>query len=353
MSSLSKCIVHKLTEIRKHDNAETLELTTLDGFTVAFKQNQYVAGDLVIYIPPDMIVDTTLPEFSFLGDKTRVKAVKLRGILSYGLIVPARPGMVEGQDVTKEINAKPYEVTQYKFDGETLVDGALSKSPKGEVTYTDIQSLRKYDRILRKGEHVVIMEKLHGQNVRFVYQDGELYAGTHHQWLAEKDVPVWRAAKDYNLAKVLEDFPNKIFFGELFGWVQDLRYGHPQGQTSLRIFDIFDIERGRYMDFEEFAKSVLNTWVNTIAHRLICCAPILHSGPWQGLEYHKHLADGPSKECQNEIREGFVVRPIKERYDDHVGRVILKLHGDAYLQRKSKEKRNRGDAISNPSTEAI
>jgi hypothetical protein len=34
------------------------------------------------------------------------------------------------------------------------------------------------------------------------------------------------------------------------------------------------------------------------------------------------------------IREGFVVRPLKERFDGEIGRVILKYIGESYLLRK-------------------
>jgi len=31
-----------------------------------------------------------------------------------------------------------------------------------------------------------------------------------------------------------------------------------------------------------------------------------------------------------------VVKPVRERFDERVGRVILKLHGEGYLVRKEK-----------------
>lgn len=38
------------------------------------------------------------------------------------------------------------------------------------------------------------------------------------------------------------------------------------------------------------------------------------------------------KECH--VREGIVVKPIKERWDQDIGRVFLKLAGEGYLLRK-------------------
>lgn len=34
------------------------------------------------------------------------------------------------------------------------------------------------------------------------------------------------------------------------------------------------------------------------------------------------------------VREGMVVKPVHERFDDRIGRVVLKLHGEGYLTRK-------------------
>ena len=34
------------------------------------------------------------------------------------------------------------------------------------------------------------------------------------------------------------------------------------------------------------------------------------------------------------VREGIVIKPTVERYDNHFGRVILKLPGEGYLTRK-------------------
>jgi hypothetical protein len=48
-------------------------------------------------------------------------------------------------------------------------------------------------------------------------------------------------------------------------------------------------------------------------------------------------AEGKSTVDPRRVREGFVVRPVKERYDMlGCGRVILKLHGEGFLTRGQK-----------------
>ena len=63
-------------------------------------------------------------------------------------------------------------------------------------------------------------------------------------------------------------------------------------------------------------------------------APVLYRGPWQGLDAHRHLAEGRTTIGDGHVREGFVVKPVVERFDDRIGRVILKLHGEGYLTKK-------------------
>jgi hypothetical protein len=61
--------------------------------------------------------------------------------------------------------------------------------------------------------------------------------------------------------------------------------------------------------------------------------PVLYRGPWSAaLASH---AEGKSiVATASHIREGFVVRPTMERWDERVQRVILKLIGEEYLLRK-------------------
>lgn len=326
MSTLSKTFVHKITKLSKHPNADSLDIIhDLEGFTVVCKSGLYKEGDLVVYVKPDMEIFGNEPEFEFLGDKRRVKACKLRGIMSYGLVVPARPDMVEGQQVDDVLRIKPY-VQAPTFGDKPRV---ISNAPKGECGYTDIQSLRKYHNQFRDNEEVYILEKIHGQQARHVYQDGSLYVGTHHQWLCENDIPLWRASKKYDLYNKLQLYPNLMLCSEHYGWVQDLRYGHNKGETSLVFYDIFDISSGRYLNYPNALKIFFQLNLPTV--------PILYQGPWKGIEHHQYLADGNSVLFDGHIKEGIVIKPATEQYNDYVGRLILKLHSDAYLSRKSEK----------------
>jgi hypothetical protein len=58
--------------------------------------------------------------------------------------------------------------------------------------------------------------------------------------------------------------------------------------------------------------------------------PTLFVGPWDP-ERAREMAEGTSTLDNKHVREGIVVKPWAERWDDRIGRVILKLHGEGFL----------------------
>jgi RNA ligase (TIGR02306 family) len=190
----------------------------------------------------------------------------------------------------------------------------------------DIEALRKYSNVLVDGEVVEITEKIHGANSRFVWTDGKLHVGSHTQWKAENAENLWwKAANKYKLADVLQECPDYVFYGEVYGQVQDLKYGTQPGEVRLAIFDV--MKDGRWLGVDEVHD--------------ICAAcnleyvPILYRGPW-GVDCYK-FADGPSTiPGAGHLREGCVVKPVVPRTNYELGRVILKLVSVDYLGRKSK-----------------
>jgi hypothetical protein len=82
-----------------------------------------------------------------------------------------------------------------------------------------------------------------------------------------------------------------------------------------------DTTTRRYLDYDEFVALLQRLGLPQV--------PVLYRGPWSK-ELWKH-ADGESTLAKH-IREGFVVRPMKERFEATLGgRLILKLHGEAFL----------------------
>ena len=83
--------VHAL-KVEPHPNADRLELAAVGGFRCVVQKGAFKNGDLAAYIPeaavcPEWLIKELGLEGRLAGSKhNRVKAVKLRGALSQGLV---------------------------------------------------------------------------------------------------------------------------------------------------------------------------------------------------------------------------------------------------------------------------
>lgn len=340
--------VVKLGPFTKHPNADSLDITKVFDYTVIAKQGNFKEGDLVVYVPIDSVVPDN-EEWHWLAplnsdgserfpigqvpEKYRIiEAKKIRGIFSQGCLSPLpapRPGVgpgrwwKEGDDVCEAMG-----ITKYDPPVPMSTFGECEAAPKGWAfpTYTDIEGLRRYPNVLSPGEEVVVTEKIHGANGRYVHDGERLWVGSHTQVKKRDEKNMWwQVAIAEDLEGKLVNVPFFVFFGEVFGQVQDLKYGVKSG-CKFRAFDVFSVKEMRYLDDDrarELAAMVGIEWVPTLFH-----------GMWDP-DAVNPMCEGRSTLAEN-VREGFVIKPVKERWHDEVGRVILKRHGEGYLLRKKK-----------------
>lgn len=334
MSSFS-CPIVQIGKVGKHPNADLLGISHIQGYPCIVKLSDIKEGDKAVYIPEESFVPES-PMFSFLWagkEKPREKdrvvyAKRLRGIFSMGLLLPIPETLKDlpvGTDISQQLGIEKYEKPEPVCTG-----GDNNPTPGWFQKYTDIEHLRKYPHILQQGEEVVITEKTHGANGRFVYREDQLYVGSHNNTKKDDGKNMWWIlAKKLGLEEKLKAHPNIIIYGEVYGQVQKgFDYGVPRGHTDLILFDAFRISGNKYLDEDEFLALAESLQIKT--------APILYRGPWLGLEQHESLADGPSVVGGTHFREGFVVKPTAERWENEIGRTILKLIGQEYLLSKNK-----------------
>lgn len=152
----------KIEQKEKHPNADALELIKIGGYTVVAKLNQYEVGDYAVYIPPESIVDTTRPEFSFLdrGRKSElIKVKKIRNVYSQGLLID-KPSI----ECDVETNLADYfGISHYQPTEDENVNTEVREVRKPvDVSKYDIDSIRKYRFVFKDGEPVICTEKIHG-----------------------------------------------------------------------------------------------------------------------------------------------------------------------------------------------
>ena len=317
--------VVRVGKIEHHPNADALDVTHVYDYPVVVRRGDFTEGELAVYVPIDSIVPDT-DAWAFLDGKRRIKAKKLRGVFSQGLLakLPVNAfcdvAYCEGDDVREVMG-----ITKYEPPLPMSTGGECEPAPKGWMfpVYTDIEGLRRHPNVLRAGEEVVITEKLHGCNGRFVHDGTRLWVGSHTQIKRFDEKSLWwQVASAFELERKLSQFPMHVFFGEVFGQVQDLKYGVSRG-ALLRLFDVFDINSGSYLNYDDARQLAASCGLDWV--------PELYRGPWDPTM--ASFAEGKST-LADHVREGFVVKPTKERCDDACGRVVLKRIGEGYLLRK-------------------
>lgn len=366
-----KVEVVKIDEILNHPNADRMELAMVGGYQVCVQYGAFVAGDLVVYIPIDSLLPESLEALIFGPDskvklhKHRVRAIKLRGAVSQGMVIPLKlaaqyPGCYnmlsvarEGLDMTSALNI-------IKYLPPTKLPNAMSgkAAPKRHChpmfsKYTSINHLKKYWNAFMDGDEIVITEKIHGTNFRagwvpFIARTGwqkikkffgkgpvwEFVYGSHNVQLMDgkgKDAFAGnvykRIADDHNLA---EKIPmGQLWYGEIFGdnIQTGYEYGFKDGKVSVAFMDIKDVKLGEYLDFSEVIAKVEAKGEQVVPHMLTV---------FNAKDLMEYLND-PQRvsfiDAKTKPIEGFVVRPVKEQ-TFYGGRLILKVLSDAYLLRK-------------------
>lgn len=332
MSQFSVPII-KLRGFGKHPNADTLSITDIEGCPVVFKTGSIAKGDLAVYIPVEAVIDGNLPwtrkALSFLKYKNdmtyRVKAMRLRGVFSMGILLPFKEiedfiaGEVkEGRDLSYDLSIVKYEEPE-----DLLMTGNRVKDP-GVAPIYDMESYRKYHKIFEDVGNIAITEKIHGSNCRIVYHNDTVMVGSHRVWLGEDDNNMfWHTIKLNEIDKKIKNYPDLVVYGEVFG-NQDLKYDTKAGEYKFRAFDIYDSKKGLYLDWADFKSFCKELDIVT--------APILYEGPYSDAIV-RELVSGKSL-LASHFREGIVIRSQKEIYNPKTRRTVLKLVSEEYLTRK-------------------
>ncbi|KKN01194.1 hypothetical protein LCGC14_1130350, partial [marine sediment metagenome] len=177
-------------KLEPHPNADSLSVVRAGGWQCLVKTTDWEDGDLGGYIPPDSIVKTNRPEFEFLkrdgSDTEKIKAKKLRGIWSVGLLVPAPEGAKIGDDYMEYFEVEHYEPLLPMSTG-----GDNVKPPSGVFPVYDVENFNRYPDVIKPGEHVTISEKIHGTSSRFTWQDNQMYVGSRKNWKKACEKSVW------------------------------------------------------------------------------------------------------------------------------------------------------------------
>jgi RNA ligase (TIGR02306 family) len=355
---LSSLIVEvvRIGEVVKHPDADTLSMTTVKGWTCIIKTGQFQTGDLVLYVPIDSVLPDPIVEehkLEYLKNGARVRTVKLRGVLSQGLLLalPMGQRFREGQEVGSLFGITKWEPPAPTYQGAPNTAKATKNRPNPSFTrYCDPENIKNYPTVFREGDSVVITEKIHGTNFRagnvkrtwgtgwfgrllqvlfgWLLGEYEFAVGSRNVHLVGDNPQFYEGnvyhqiAKRYYLAKLLPK--GFTIYGEIYGdKIQDLAYGLSGGRIAAVFFDLKDGDR--YVPWAEFA--------TFCAKHQLPIAPVLYQGAWRPELVDEHTP-GKSAMAPSQIREGCVIKTANEANDVRVGRKILKSISPTYLLRK-------------------
>ncbi|GGU98118.1 RNA ligase [Streptomyces albospinus] len=352
MSTL-RVTVEELT-IHEHPHADALELAQVGLYRAVVAKGAYRTGDFAVYIPEQAVLPEELvAELGLTGKlagsaANRVKAIRLRGELSQGIV--CRPRALSGVDLVQAHRdgtdlAAELGIVKWVPPVPISMSGEVKPAPD-LLPWIDIENLKRYPAVFPEGEPVAVTEKVHGTACCLTYRaedDGVLVTskGLGAQRLALTEDPgnlYWRAVRDHGVDRVAADIAGELgasrvgVYGEVYGdGVQDLGYGADsrRGAPAYAVFDIA-VETGgrvRWLDPQELT-AVLDGRLPVV--------PTLFSGPYDARRVIE-LAEGRETLSGRavHVREGVVVRPLEDRYSAELGgRAIAKVVGGAYLTRK-------------------
>jgi RNA ligase (TIGR02306 family) len=356
--------VSRIEEILPIENADRLEIARVKGWYVIVGKNEHKVNDLVIYLP----VDSVLPEelikrynITYLKNKNRIRPLKLRGVVSQGLILKIpqdRPEWhVEGLDLAQELNitkwTAPENPISRKGQKRPL---SLKRRNENFYRYTGIENVRNFNTIFTEEDEVVITEKVHGANCRVanlrrnegnnifekywnkflnaIFGNYETIYGSHNvqlRWGQYRGVKEGyyeenvyeKVLKKYKLNKICpKDY---TIYGECYGnGVQDLTYG--RNDVDFIAFDV--TYKNKYLNYVEFKNFCKQYGIPTV--------PQLYIGKYSDevlKQYTKGDSILASLHGKKQIREGVVVKPLVETNHPKIGRKILKSISEDYLTR--------------------
>lgn len=379
--STFEVLITPIDEVIHHPDADRLSIIRIGGYEAISQKNEdgshrFEAGELVVYVPEGAVVpEHLLKQRGFwnqeknvgmlAGSKgNRVKAIRLRGVLSQGLVWKLeRHGSTHVLDVEEKWKRVEAGENVAEWLGIVKYEEPIPASMSGKAFYCedavfhfDIENIQKFPDLLVEGEEVVATEKVHGTCFRVTYMpratDKRLFAGKvaiTSKGLGAKGLVFEdneenrrtnlyvQTALEVGLIEAImrvgdERFPGQkvTVLAEIFGkGVQDLTYGFERKVT--RVFDVHSENHGYVPDFWNMKDEV-------IADLGLERVPVLYRGPFNVEELVK-VRDGKTTFNSGfNVREGVVVTAAGPQEVREVGnyrlRPIVKTINPDYLLRK-------------------
>ncbi|MGQ4334030.1 RNA ligase (ATP) [Streptomyces hayashii] len=344
-------VTAEVLTVHEHPNADALELAQVGLYRAVVAKGAYRTGEAALYIPEQSVLPAALVEELGLTGRLagsasdRVKAVRLRGELSQGIV--CRPEALADVDLVRAAAegvdfAERLGIVKWVPPIPPTMNGDVEAAPD-LLPWVDIENIQRYPGIFEAGEPVVVTEKLHGSACLLTYVADTQRVHVSSKGFGAKSLALtenpgnlyWRAVRGHGVPEAAARLAGRLgarrvgVFAEVYGaGVQDLTYGADGRRDTLgyAVFDVCaDIDGTvRWLDAAQLLEGELPL------------VPRLFEGPYDS-ERILRIATGREtvSGCGLHLREGVVIRPATERHSPVTGgRAIAKAVSGAYLTRK-------------------
>ncbi|MBN8545414.1 MAG: RNA ligase (ATP) [Ignavibacteria bacterium] len=305
-----------ISDVQPIEGADRIQVASVLGWKVVIKKDEFKPGDPAIYCEVDSFLPVK-PEFEFLrkssykkmSDGTegfRLKTIKLRGVISQGLLIPVSslPGYPEvpppGTDVTDILGILKYEPpipAQLAGEVKGPFPGFISKTDEERIQNL-IDSLPNY-----KDSLFYVTEKVDGTSITIYLKDGQFGICSRNLELVENpENTYWCVVKELDIENKLRNLGRNIALqGELIGEGIQKNIYRLRGQT-IKFFDAFDIDKYEYFDYPSF-KSIIDEFG-------LATVPVIEEALQlpQSVDEILTMANGKSALNPDANREGLVFR---------------------------------------------
>lgn len=316
--------IRRILSIVPIENADNIELATVDGWNVVIQKNQFNVGDLCIYLEIDSWVPACVAPFLFSGksyngiDGARLRTKKIRGVVSQGLILPLTQAFYqeeigdylvkEGDDVTDLLS-----ITKWERPISLQLAGIARGNFPLFLHKTDqdrVQNIyrKEFQKWRQDGINLwEVTEKLDGSSMTVYWNKGDFGVCSRNLDLKETESNAfWKMANEKNLKEKLTQFGKNIAIqGELCGpGIQGNKYGLKE--LEFYVFDIYDIDTMSYWWRDERASLMVELDIYPHVPVLNVCFDTKDLS----MEDFLYLANGESRLNPDVMREGIVFKSL-------------------------------------------
>ena len=318
-------------------NADAIERMRILGWWVVVKKGEFRPGDKVVYCEIDSLLPER-PEFEFLRASSfklaqtdasgatvlpagfHIKTVKLRRQVSQGIcfplsILPEGATLDEGADVTEQLGVRKWEPPVPVGMGGRVKGGFPGFLPK-----TDETRVQVLEPVLERhrGKIFYVTEKLDGTSFTAFLRDAEFGICSRNLWMDESDESnlLVRVTRRLKLEEKLREVRERCGFdlavqAEVIGpGIQKNKY--ELKEVTLRVFNVLDVRSYRLLDHAVMLEVIGELGLDAVPQ--LGTIALNHS-----VDELVAFSEGTSVLNPKAQREGVVLRPLVEEFDQDVG----------------------------------